>query len=152
MQIRVQARRSVPGGSRRTRGQAVVEFALVLPVAVIILALAATGGQMLMAAIDITQAARAGASAAQGDYKQGDSPATQLADARTSAQQELGVGSIRCQSGGSVPVGCVSVSPPTISSTSGETLITVRVWETVDTFVPILGPAMTVSGTATAAG
>lgn len=106
---------------------------------------------MLMAAIDITQAARAAATAAQGDYKQGDSQTTQLTDARNAAQQELGVNPIKCASGGSVPVKCVAVAGANTVA-SGETLVKVTVWETVNTFVPILGPAMTVSASATAAG
>lgn len=134
----------------RSLGQATVEFALVLPVAVAILALVATGGQMLVSAIDLTQAARAGAQAVQGDLQQGDGTAQQLSDARTAIAQELGVGSLSC--GGRGTSGkCVTLTSPGTSG-PGQTLATVTVWRSVDTFIPVFGSVMTVSATATVDG
>lgn len=131
-------------------GQATVEFALVLPVAVAILALVATGGQMLVSAIDLTQAARAGAQAVQGDLQQGDSTAQQLSDARTAIAQELGVSSLSC--GGRGTAGkCVTLTNPGTSG-PGQTLATVTVWRSVDTFIPVFGSVMTVSASATVDG
>ncbi len=133
-----------------TRGQALVEFALVLPVAVVILALVATGGQMLMAAIDLTQAARAGAQAVQGDLQQGDPPSQQLADARTAVKGELGVSSLTC--GGKGASGqCVTVTTPGTSG-PGQTLATVIVWRSVDSFLPVFGATWTISAQATTDG
>lgn len=127
-----------------------MEFALVLPVAVVILALIATGGQMLASAIDLTQAARAGAQAVQGDLRQGDSPTRQLSDAQTAIEQELGISSLSCGGRGSGG-NCVTVTTPGTSG-PGQTLATVTVWRSVDTFVPVFGSVMTVSATATTDG
>ncbi len=133
-----------------TRGQAMVEFALVLPIAVVILALVATGGQMLMAAIDLTQAARAGAQAVQGDLQQGDPTGQQVVDARHAAEGELGVGSLSC--GGRGASGqCVTVTTPG-SSGPGQTLATVTVWRSVDSFLPVFGASWTISAQATTEG
>ncbi len=134
----------------RSRGQAMVEFALVLPIAVVILALVATGGQMLMAAIDLTQAARAGAQAVQGDLQQGDPASQQLADARSAVEGELGVTSLNC--GGKGASGqCVTVTTPATSG-PGQTLATVTVWRSVDSFLPVFGSTWTISAQATTDG
>jgi len=125
-----------------------------MPVAVLLLALAATGGQMLITAINLTQAARAGAVAAQAGYTANDpisGDPSQTGDALQAATQELGVASISCRAGGGVPSGCVLVSNGT-GSTSGEALVTVTLWQTVNTFVPVFGNPITVSATATAGG
>lgn len=127
-----------------------VEFALVLPVAVVILALIATGGQMLMGSIDLTQAARAGAQAVQGDLQQGKSASQQLQDARTAVEGELGVASLSC--GGRGAQGkCVTVATPA-NPGPGQTLATVTVWRSVDSFLPVFGSTWTISARATTDG
>ncbi len=125
-----------------------------LPVAVLILALAATGGEMLMTDISLTQAARAGAIAAAQDAAATppDPISTQTTDARTAANNEQGgAGSIQC-SGGGVP-GCVKVVDMTAPGPGLEndvvSLVKVQVWETVTPYVPIFG-SITIQAEATA--
>jgi len=145
----------------RSRGQALTEFALVLPVAVLLLALAATGGQMLVTDINITQAARAGAVAAQYQYNNsnttpGSPPATtpctvtspEICFATVAAEQELGVSSISCKASGSVPAGCVQIAL-TQDSVSGEQMVQVTVWDTIQPYIPIF-PGATIKASATA--
>jgi Flp pilus assembly protein TadG len=135
----------------RSRGQSLTEFALVLPIALLLLALAATGGQMLATSIDLTQAARSGAIAAAADYGAGDTIVQQTTDARTAAYDEQGgAGSITCQSSAKVPVGCVGVTDTPGADYPGQNLAVVTVWKTLDLYVPLF-PNITVSGTATAA-
>lgn len=135
----------------RSRGQAITEFALVLPIAILLLAVAATGGQMLVTAIGLTQAARAGAIAAASDYGAGDSVAQQTTDARTATYDEQGgAGSITCKAGGGIPVGCVSVTDTNGTDFPIQQLAVVKVWETIDPFIPLF-PGITVTGTATMA-
>ena len=127
------------------------EFALVLPIALLLLAVAATGGQMLVTAIDLTQAARSGAVAAAADYGAGDTIVQQTNDARTAAYDEQGgAGSITCKPSAKVPVGCVSVADTAGTDYPGQDLAVVTVWRTLDLYVPLF-PDITVSGTATAA-
>ena len=127
------------------------EFALVLPIALLLLAVAATGGQMLVTAIDLTQAARSGAVAAAADYGAGDTLVQQTNDARTAAYDEQGgAGSITCKPSAKVPVGCVSVADTAGTDYPGQNLAVVTVWRTLDLYVPLF-PDITVSGTATAA-
>ena len=129
--------------SRGRPGQALVEFALVLPVAMLLLALAATGGQMLMTDISLTQAARAAAIAAAQDYAANDPVANQTTDARTAANDELGgAGSLTC-AGTGVPAGCVQVTDLVAGSdpkmeNNVINLVKVKVWQTIDPFVPLL--------------
>jgi Flp pilus assembly protein TadG len=137
------------------RGQSITEFALVLPVAVIILALAASGGEMLMTDISLTQAARAGAIAAAQDAAATppDPISVQTTDARTAANDEQGgPGSIQC-SGAGVPSQCVQVSdlsaPGVGLENSVVSLVKVQVWETITPFVPIFG-SFTIQAEATA--
>ncbi len=122
-----------------------VEFALVLPIAVMILALAATGGQMLMTDISLTQAARAGANSAAQAY--GNSPpasiTVQTTDATVAAQDEQGgAGSIQC-SGAPAPGQCVQVTdlpaPYPGLQNNVVNLVQVKVWETISPLVPIFG-------------
>jgi Flp pilus assembly protein TadG len=140
------------------------EFAVVLPVAILLLALAATGGQMLVTDINITQAARAGAVAAQYQYNQsntttGTPPATtpctsgttlspEICFATVAAEQELGVTSIPCKVTGSVPSGCLQVTF-TQDSVSGQPMTQVTVWDTIQPYIPIF-PGVTIKANATA--
>jgi len=137
------------------RGQSITEFALVLPVAVVILALAASGGEMLMTDISLTQAARAGAIAAAQDAAATppDPISVQTTDAQTAANDEQGgPNSIPC-SGSGVPSHCVRVSdlsaPGVGLENSVVSLVKVQVWETITPFVPIFG-SVTIQAEATA--
>ncbi|MHB1501620.1 MAG: TadE/TadG family type IV pilus assembly protein [Candidatus Dormibacteria bacterium] len=146
---------SPPGRRHRRwcqRGQSITEFALVFPVAVVILAVAATGGEMVMTDIGLTQAARAGAIAAAHDAAAGRSLLVQTTDAGTAANNEQGgPGSIQCSGGG--PSGCVQVVDMTAPGPGLEnrvvSLVQVRLWETVIPFVPIFGN-VTIQAEATA--
>ncbi len=105
---------------------------------------------MLVAGIDLTQAARAGAVAAQAAYDGGTYPA-ELPDAITAAQQEMGVTSLTCTSGGGVPASCAQVTNSTDPS-SGQSLVKVNLWETIDPFVPLFAHGLTIKVEATAGG
>jgi Flp pilus assembly protein TadG len=123
----------------------------VLPIAILLLALAATGGQMLVTVINLTQAARAGAIAAASDLGAGHSVAVQTADAYTATYDEQGgAGSIHCKAGGKVPAGCVAVQDGTGTEFPGQRLAVVTVWETINPYIPLF-PGITVTGTATSA-
>ncbi|HVB53463.1 MAG TPA: TadE family protein [Candidatus Acidoferrales bacterium] len=125
------------------------EFALVLPIAVLILGLAATGGQMLVSAIDLTQAARAAVIQDQADYN-GNNPAAQLGDAQTAAAAEMGIHSLACNANGSsIPLGCAAVVDYP-DPKSGQHLVEVRLWQSITPFIPII-PSITVSAQATEA-
>jgi len=139
----------------------VTEFALVFPVAILLLALAATGGQMLVSDINITQSARAGAVAAQYQYNDGNiilgsapaaTPCTvvssELCFATVAAEQELGVSSLPCTPSGSIPTGCILLTAVD-DHTSGETMLQVTVWDTIHPYLPIL-PGITIKAIATA--
>ncbi|MGH7697168.1 MAG: TadE/TadG family type IV pilus assembly protein [Candidatus Dormibacteria bacterium] len=142
-----------------------VEFALVLPVALLLVALAATGGQMLVADINITQAARAGATAAEYQYNNGNTiggsapatlpcsagnpPSPEVCWATTAAEQELG-SPLQCTAGGSVPTGCLTVSQfPDPTYNSGEELVQVAVWDSITPYLPLF-PRVTIKAVATA--
>jgi len=106
---------------------------------------------MLMTAIDLTQAARAGAIAAASDYGAGQTLTQQTRDARTAIYDEQGgAGSISCKPRGAIPTGCVSVQDTPGVHYPGQQLAVVTVWEAIDPFVPFFS-GITVSGTATAA-
>ncbi len=114
-----------------------------LPVAVIILALAATGGQMLMTDISLTQAARAGAVAAAQSYSNGSSATVQTTQATIAAQDEQGgAGSIQC-SGAPTPGQCVTATdlpaPYPGLQNNVVNLVQVKVWQTISPLVPVFG-------------
>jgi Flp pilus assembly protein TadG len=130
-----------------------VEFALILPVALLLVALISTAGQMIITGIEVTQAARAAAVTAAADDAQGTGVVTQTTDAAQSANdEEGGAGSIHC-SGTGVPTGCVEVTDlPAGSATlenSEVNLVQVNVWQKIDPFIPLL-PPLNVSSEATA--
>lgn len=142
---------------RPSRGQSLVEFALILPVAVLLLGLIATGGQMIITAINVTQAARAAAVAAASDYAKDPSDvSTQTTDASTAANdEEGGASSIKC-SGGGVPTGvspqCVAVTDIAAGTGGLENdqvdLVQVKVYQSITPFIPIF-PSLAVSSEAT---
>ncbi len=149
---------------RDSRAQSLVEFALVLPVALLLVGLAATGGQLLVADINITQAARAAVTAAQYQYNNnnfvvGSAPATlpcssgtppspEVCFATSAAEQELGVSSLTCHSGGAVPTGCLSLTQTEDGYYgSGDVLLQVAVWQSITPFLPLF-PNVTVKAIA----
>ncbi len=149
---RLQRPRSPRQPSRRTRflrGQAITEFALVFPIAVLILAVASTGGQMLIAAIDLTQAARAATVTVVYDVGQGDVTQTQEEqDGIDKANAELGQ-TITCSGGGS-PSNCIAITSNTIGPDSGTPLVQVTLWQSITPFIPLI-PSITISSQATSA-
>ena len=64
-------------------GQAVVEMVFVTPILLALLALAVTGGQLINSAVSLSQAARAGAIAAQAAYVQGTNQTTAAENAES---------------------------------------------------------------------
>ncbi|MHB8393612.1 MAG: TadE family protein [Candidatus Dormibacteria bacterium] len=133
------------------RGQSITEFALVLPVAILVLALAATGGQMLMAGIDLTQAARAGAVAAQASYNGHVTGSGETYAACAATLQEMGVSASTCPAAGGTPPIQVAVTN-TPDSATGVPTITVTATQQIDAFLPIFGSGLTVKVAATAGG
>ncbi len=122
-----------------------------LPVAILVLALAATGGQMLMAGIDLTQAARAGAVAAQASYNGHVTGTGETYAACTATLQEMGMSASTCSSGGGTPPIQVAVTN-TPNSTTSVPAITVTASQQIDAFLPIFGSGLTVKVAATAGG
>lgn len=129
------------------------EFALVAPLAFLLLAGAATGGQLMVAAINLTQAARAGAVTAAQDYQTGTTPNQETQDAWNSANDELGgSNSISCTSGGGAsPLPCVTTNNTAESDTSAPEEVQVKLWQTVTPLIPLLS-GITISSSATAPG
>jgi len=108
---------------------------------------------MLIAAINVTQAARAAAVTAAQDATKLAPLATQQYDAAVSANnEEGGAGSIHC-AGAGIPSDCVSVADLTPGSTGVENtqinLAQVTVWQSVQPFIPLL-PSLSVNSEATA--
>ncbi|HEY2705147.1 MAG TPA: TadE family protein [Candidatus Dormibacteraeota bacterium] len=94
---------------RRPQGQSLVEFAVVFPLFVLILAVASTGSQYLSSVIGLTGAVRAGAIAASNDVSANSAVALtqELADATAAINYEEGC------------VGCYVASPTTGASACG---------------------------------
>ncbi|HEY6537555.1 MAG TPA: TadE family protein [Candidatus Dormibacteraeota bacterium] len=133
--------------ARSERGQAITEFALVFPIAVVILALCATGGQMLVAAIDLTQAARAATVTVVSDVSNNDNQTTEEQDGLDSANGELGQ-NIQCTGQGDEGR-CIAIATPT-GGDSGQPLVQVTLWQSITPFVPLF-PNITISSQATSA-
>ncbi|MGC1185708.1 MAG: TadE family protein [Candidatus Dormiibacterota bacterium] len=141
--------RLAPRGTRWRRGQAITEFALIFPIAVLILAVASTGGQMLISAIDLTQAARAATVTVVYDVGQGDVPQTQQEqDGIDKANAELGQ-TITC-SGSGAPSKCIAITSNTTGQDSGTPLVQVTLWQSITPFIPLI-PSITISSQATSA-
>lgn len=145
--------RKAPG---KSRGQALVEFALVMPILLLLLAVVATGGQMLASDISLTQAARAGAVAAAEDASATpkDPISVQTTDARTAANNEQGGANVITCSGSGVPSGCVTVTDLSAPGPGLEnntvSLAKCQIWDTIQTFVPLFGNNITIEAEATA--
>jgi len=105
---------------RDERGAALVEFALVLPLIVLLVGIAFNGWDAMQTSIRLTSAARAGAIAAANDLGAGDPRSRALTDATTAINQEEGSGS-NLQD-------YVSMAPPqTQTLSSGATISTVTI-------------------------
>jgi hypothetical protein len=120
----------------------------VFPIAVLILAVASTGGQMLIAAIDLTQAARAATVTVVYDVSQQDTTVKEEQDGIDKANAELGK-TITC-SGGGAPSNCIAVSSNTTGPDSGTPLVQVTLWQSITPFIPLI-PSITISSQATSA-
>jgi Flp pilus assembly protein TadG len=101
------------------RGTALVEFALVLPLIVLLVGIAFNGWDAMQTSIRLTSAARAGAIAAANALGAGYPQNTAQTDATTAIDQEEGSGS-NLQA-------YVTVSPPQTETLSGTTISTVTV-------------------------
>ncbi len=75
---------------RRARGQSLVEFAISLPVLLLLLALAYVGWQAVHTVIALDGAARAGAIAAANDIRKGDSTIQEGTDVTSAVNAEEG--------------------------------------------------------------
>jgi Flp pilus assembly protein TadG len=143
-------RRANSANSPKQWGQALTEFALIAPLAFLLLAGAVTGGQLMVAAINLTQAARAGAVMAAQDYTAGTTTTQQTSDAVTAANdEEGGLNTITCTPTGSVPASCVSVTNTSESSSSAPEEVKVQIWQTVSPFIPLVS-GISIGSSATA--
>jgi Flp pilus assembly protein TadG len=106
------------------KGQAILEFALLLPIALLLLIVVSVGGQLVLTSINLAQAARAGAIAAQQAEVSG---GNQLAAAEAAEHTDMG-------SGFSTVVTSVSDS----TTATGQVLVTVTLHDSVK---PLIGVA-----------
>ncbi len=102
---------------------------------------------MLVSVINLTQAARSAAIAAQAAYEANDSPTTEAQDATTAATDEQGIVKFKCPTADGTT--CVTVTNSPGTNYTLQELTTVKIFESVDPYIPIV-PSITVSGTATA--
>jgi Flp pilus assembly protein TadG len=135
-------------GRRDESGQALVEFALVLPLVILIVAVAFNGWDGMQKTIRLTSAARAGALVAGSDLAAGDSQLTALTDAVTAINAEEGVTGIYqaapTQSSCVNLTNCVALVPSQQTLSSGTTTVVVRVvtisiYPSSVTLVPFVG-------------
>ena len=135
--------RRMSGIRRRDEsGQALVEFALVLPLVILIVAVAFNGWDGMQKTIRLTSAARAGAIVAASDLAAGDGPPQALTDAVTAINAEEGVTGVY-QTNASLPnsVNLVT-SQQTISSGTTTVIVkvvTITVSPSSVTLVPYVG-------------
>jgi len=123
-------------------GQSAVEFALVLPVIILLVAVAFDGWSMLQSSIRLTAAARAGAIAAANDLgpPNNKSTATALADATTAVNNEEGVtGVYQHTNAGATNYVSLSTSADNLSGT-GVTInvVTIKITFQVPAWVPVV--------------
>jgi Flp pilus assembly protein TadG len=131
---------------RDEAGQALVEFALVLPVIALLMAVAFNGWNGIQLALRLTSAARAGAIAAAHDLGSGNGAAAQC-DAAAAVNQEEGVSGVyQCSSSSaadyvSVTEGQQSIpsDPNNPSSPTSINVVTVTISQASVTLVPIVG-------------
>lgn len=120
------SRRKVGNWLRRLafpeKGQAILEFALVLPVALLLLTVVSVGGQLVLTSINLTQAARAGAIAAQQAEVSG---GNQLSAAEAAEHADMGSG-----------YASVVTSVADTTTATGQVLVTVTLRDSVK---PLIG-------------
>jgi Flp pilus assembly protein TadG len=132
------------------RGQSLVEMALVMPLLVLILAMAYTGWDATQQAIGLATAARAGAIMAENDLRHGQSQAQALTDATSAINAEEGGGSVY-SSGGGCTTNCVTLATSTGTRFGSQLqLVTITVTHRVAPDIPVLS-GITVVGHATGA-
>jgi Flp pilus assembly protein TadG len=113
---------------RDESGQALVEFALVLPLVILIVAVAFNGWDGMQKTIRLTSAARAGAIVAASDLAAGDSQQTAWNDAVTAINAEEGDTSVAVyQNTNSSQPNYVNIATPQQTLSSGATTVIVKV-------------------------
>ena len=134
-------------------GQSAVEFALVLPVIILLVAIAFNGWSALQSSIRLTTAARAGAIAAANDLGPPNnmSTATALADATTAINNEEGVSGVYQHTNAAADnYVSLSTSTDTLAGT-GVTIkvVTVTITHRVTAWVPVVSlPQLSARATA----
>jgi PKD repeat protein len=147
-------RRTLPLHARRSRGQALVEFALVIPVMLLLVVGGLDVGRLFFSWIEVNNAAREGAAYAGGNPTD-TSGITGHVQTETNSQGQGGEGSV------TVAVSCANTSNATIAcanapggSGTGNT-VTVRVTRPFSFVTPIigniLGSSVNLTGSATSA-
>jgi Flp pilus assembly protein TadG len=139
-------RRPLRRGRHDEEGQALVEFALALPVIALLMAVAFNGWNGMQLAIRLTSAARAGAVAAAHDLDTGN-PASAQCDAAAAVNQEEGVSGVyQCTSSSSpdyvaITEGQQSIpsDPNNPGSATSINVVTVTISQASVTLVPIVG-------------
>jgi Flp pilus assembly protein TadG len=140
------ATRSCSRGRRRDEsGTALVEFALVVPLVMVLLGIAFNGWNAMQESIRLTSAARAGAIVAAGDLSSTSThvavnPSQALFDATNAVNAEEGVTGVY-QSDNSGANNYVSLSEQTKVNVSGVTinLVTITISQSSVSFVPFVG-------------
>jgi Flp pilus assembly protein TadG len=131
-------------GRRDESGQSLVEFALVLPLVILIVAVAFNGWDGMQTSIRLTSAARAGAIVAASDLAAGDPQATVTTDTLNAINAEEGVTGVYQASSKSAPNYVDIETPPQQTLSSGATsvvvnVVTVTISPAAVTLVPYVG-------------
>lgn len=115
------------GGRRDESGQALVEFALVLPLLILLMSVAFNGWNGIQLDLGLTSAARAGAITAANDLSQGQG-ANALTDATSAINAEEGVtGVYQSTMAGAPNYVSISETPDTVTAIPPESPITINV-------------------------
>jgi Flp pilus assembly protein TadG len=118
-----------------SKGQALVEMALVLPVMALLLGVAYTASDAMHSTIGLTSAARAGAIVAANDLRNSMSSTQALTDATSTVNAEENVNIY--QSGGGCTDNCVTLAQPTGGSSSIN-LVQITITHSVTSALPLL--------------
>jgi Flp pilus assembly protein TadG len=130
---------SSPGRPKRSRGQAVVEFALILPVFLLLLLLAIDFGRLFFTYIQLNNTAREGAAYAAAN------PTTDNATLTTAALRESNVQAQRGESAVAATAACVDslgnalVCSSALGGSGAGNRVTVSVGERFTFFTPLIG-------------